>query len=58
MINAPSIANCDLLNIGKQIDEIVAGNVTFLHIDLMDGNYVPNLFFSYQYSKGNQNKIS
>ena len=45
MINAPSIANCDLLNIGKQIDEIIAGNVTFLHIDLMDGNYVPNLLF-------------
>ncbi len=45
MINAPSIANCDLLNIGKQIDEIIAGNVTFLHIDLMDGNYVSNLLF-------------
>ncbi|NEU31071.1 ribulose-phosphate 3-epimerase [bacterium LRH843] len=44
MINAPSIANCDLLNIGQQIDELVAGNVTFLHIDLMDGHYVPNLF--------------
>ena len=44
MINAPSIANCDFLKMGKQIDELIAGNVTFLHIDLMDGNYVPNLF--------------
>ncbi|MBP1932152.1 ribulose-phosphate 3-epimerase [Ammoniphilus resinae] len=44
MINAPSIANCDLLNMGKQIDEMIAGNVNFLHIDLMDGHYVPNLF--------------
>lgn len=44
MINAPSIANCDLLNMGKQIEELIAGNVKFLHIDLMDGHYVPNLF--------------
>ncbi|WP_371373738.1 ribulose-phosphate 3-epimerase [Sporomusa aerivorans] len=45
MINAPSIANCNLLEMGKQIDELVSGNVTFLHIDLMDGHYVPNLAF-------------
>ncbi|KUK86360.1 MAG: Ribulose-phosphate 3-epimerase [candidate division TA06 bacterium 34_109] len=44
MINAPSIANCDLLNLGKQIEELIAGNIKFLHIDLMDGHYVPNLF--------------
>ena len=45
MINAPSIANCDLLNMAKQIDELIAGNVRFLHIDLTDGHYVPNLLF-------------
>jgi ribulose-phosphate 3-epimerase len=45
MINSPSIANCDMLRIGQQIDELVKGNVKFLHIDLMDGHYVPNLLF-------------
>jgi len=45
MINSPSIANCDLLRIGQQIDELIRGNVKFLHIDLMDGHYVPNLWF-------------
>lgn len=45
MINSPSIANCSLLTLGKQIEELIAGNVKFLHIDLMDGHYVPNLFF-------------
>ena len=44
MINSPSIANCDLLRLGEQIDELLGGNVKFLHIDLMDGHYVPNLF--------------
>ena len=45
MINSPSLANCDLLRIGEQIDELVKGNVSFLHIDIMDGHYVPNLYF-------------
>jgi ribulose-phosphate 3-epimerase len=45
MIHAPSIANCDLLHLGKQMDEMIAGHVSFLHIDLADGHYVPNLLF-------------
>jgi ribulose-phosphate 3-epimerase len=45
MINSASIANCDLLRIGQQIDELIRGNVRFMHIDLMDGHYVPNLGF-------------
>jgi ribulose-phosphate 3-epimerase len=45
MINSPSLANCDLLRIGEQVDELIRGNVSWLHIDLMDGHYVPNLFF-------------
>jgi ribulose-phosphate 3-epimerase len=44
MINAPSVANCDLLDMGRQVDELIAGNVKLLHVDLMDGHYVPNLF--------------
>lgn len=45
MINSPSIANCDLLQLGVQIDQLVRGGVKCLHIDLMDGHYVPNIFF-------------
>ncbi len=50
-INAPSLANCDLLNIGAQIDQLVAGGVNFVHIDLADGHYVPNILFPVSFVK-------
>ncbi len=43
MINAPSLANCNCLEFGDNVRELVEGGVKFFHIDLMDGHYVPNL---------------
>lgn len=45
IINAPSLANCNFLTMGNQIDELVEADVIFFHIDIMDGHYVPNLCF-------------
>lgn len=45
VINAPSLANSRLLNLGADVKEFVGCGVRFFHIDIMDGHYVSNLCF-------------
>ncbi|NMB62805.1 MAG: ribulose-phosphate 3-epimerase [Chloroflexi bacterium] len=42
MINA-SILNADFSNLKNQIDQVVSGGVDWIHLDIMDGHFVPNL---------------
>lgn len=49
MINAPSLANCNVLELADNIKALVEGGVDFFHIDIMDGHYVPNLCFPVNY---------
>lgn len=52
---APSLLSADFSNLGRDVEMLNSSTATMIHIDVMDGVFVPNISFGFPVIKSIQN---